>query len=115
MSVTVTKEHLEAARRAGACDDARRYRPGTPIARVKSADLAWFAERFPDEATAAAEAEVRASPLSIRGSVPLELLGSGSGSGSGSGDGFGFGFGDGFGDGYGDGFGDGYGYGYGSR
>jgi hypothetical protein len=109
MSVTVTKEHLEAARRAGACDDARRYRPGTPIARVKSADLAWFAERFPDEATAAAEAEVRASPLSIRGSVPLELLGSGSGSGDGFG--FGFGFGDGFGDGYGDGYGDGDGYG----
>jgi hypothetical protein len=101
--LTVTKEHVNNAQRAGACGEATLYRPGTPIEKVRCDHLQWYADRFPDEAAEASRRVVEAAGLKLRGTVPLALFGYGYGSG----------YGDGYGYGYGSGSGYGYGYGYG--
>jgi len=122
--VTLTPDHIAAARAAGACEEAiQRLEPmeGTSIADLPFAYLAWADAHLPEMASAAVAALVPAQAL-IRGGVPLWALaasgdgygsgyGDGYGSGSGYGDGSGYGYGD--GDGYGSGYGSGYGYGYG--
>ena len=118
--LTITSDHIAAARLAGACSEAGLYRPGTAVEKIRSDHLEWYAERFPAEATAAAKEIMAGSALVCVGAPPLALFGYGYGSGSGDGYGSGYGDGDGYGSGsgsgygYGSGSGDGYGSGYGS-
>lgn len=84
--LVVTAEHLERARKAGACAEAlRRYKPGTPLSDVSAEDLQWYEAYFPDEAAEIAATSLRDSGVEVRGRVALALLGSGSGSGYGYG------------------------------
>jgi hypothetical protein len=128
--VEVTRELLDSAARAGACKERlSKYKPGVPLAKVRSEDLQWIEEELP---TMAAEVlRVVEQPNNVLwGQLSLSKLGDGSGSGSGDGSGYGYGSGDGSGSGsgsgygsgdgsgsgsgYGDGYGSGYGDGYGS-
>lgn len=54
---------------------------------MKTDHLAWYAEKFPAEATQASR--VLTAGLKVRGAVPLALFGAGSGYGDGNGDGSG--------------------------
>lgn len=116
--VIVTEEHLQMVELAGACESARKYRPGTDLSKVSASDLAWCEDKFPDVAIDLARLALRESRIRARGFVPLALLGSGAGSGNGdgngSGDGSGYGDGNGSGSGYGSGSGSGDGSGYGA-
>jgi len=119
VGVTITAEHLEAARAAGACVALEHYRAGQDIGDVSAEHLRWFSSKVPDVA------------VLLQGDGPaLQLFGhscsgegSGNGSGYGSGRGYGYGDGSSYGSGYayglgngsgsGYGYGPGYGYGYG--
>jgi hypothetical protein len=93
MEVVITQEHLDAAKKAGACWSVRKYKPGTPITEVLGEHLELFAEKFPDLAKSAAKQVTSACAVAVRGTVPLAVLGDGDGYGSG--DGYGYGDGDG--------------------
>jgi hypothetical protein len=131
MELVIKKEHLDAAKKAGACAEGlRKYRVGTPLHEIAQSDLLWVEQTLPDLAESIV---AQVSQTLVRGKISLSLLGFGYGDGVGDGVGFGYGFGygdgfgdgfgfgygfgygDGFGDGFGDGYGDGYGYGYGTR
>jgi len=85
VGVTITAEHLEAARAAGACAEIEYYRAGQDISDVSAEHLRWFSIEVPDVARL------------LRGDGPaLHLFGhSGYGYGSSDGDGSGDGYGDG--------------------
>lgn len=79
MELLVTQAHLDAARRAGACDDAlRRYKVGTPIWEIDRDHLVWIEAALPDLAR---EIVALAAQSFVRGSVPLSMLGDGYGDG----------------------------------
>ena len=110
MEPVITQEHIDAARKAGACGDGlRRYKVGTPLSSISREHLEWVETALPNVASIACD---EVSKSLTRGRVALSVLGYGSGDGSG--DGYGYGDGSGYGDGYGYGSGYGYSDGYGS-
>ena len=116
MGAIVTKELLDAARKAGACADGLAHKAGTPITSLPASHLRWIEDSLPEFAKALQQQELIGSQ--VVGAVPLSILGlygsgdgSGSGYGSGTESGAGYGYGYGYGDGPGYGSGAGYGYG----
>ena len=83
MGLTVTQEHVDAAKRASACGLPE---VGTPVESMSQADLIWFETTCPALARRASKAA----------GLPLWAL-----AGSGDGSGYGSGSGSGYGDGYG--------------
>jgi hypothetical protein len=107
--MTITTEHLNIVKAAGACDISKQYKPGIEISSVRSDHLLWIENTLPELSLAVSAALCRDSGLN--GRMSLALFGYGYGSGycyGGYGDGYGSGCGYG---GYGYSSGSGYGYG----
>ena len=107
MEPVITKDHIDAAQKAGACGEGlRRYKVGTPLSSISREHLEWVESALPNVASSVCD---EVSKSLTRGRLALSVLGYGSGSGSGygDGDGDGSGSGSGSGSGYGSGYGDG--------
>ena len=89
MGAIVTKELLDAARKAGACADGLAHKVGTPIKSLPESHLRWIEESLPEFAKELQQQELIGS--TIIGAVPLSFLGDGDGSGYGYGSGSGSG------------------------
>jgi hypothetical protein len=92
MAVTIQEEHLQLAKRFGACS-IRHYKAGQPISDVASSDLAWMERQAPELSKSIVAQLCEAAGIVARAPLSLALFGYGDGSGYGSGYGDGSGYG----------------------